>query len=80
MLSDTDKRIYEWQLNVSGFGEAGQQKLRNSTAQIATLEGIKLLTGMGEAQTDTLIHVDSLSMNMRKIKVRRNPNCQHCGS
>lgn len=49
-------------------------------AQIAALEGIKLLSGLGEAQTDTLIHVDSLSMNMRKIKVQRNPNCRHCGS
>ena len=47
-------------------------------AQIAALEGIKLLSGLGEAQTDTLIHVDSLSMNMRKIKVQRKPNCKHC--
>ncbi len=47
-------------------------------AQISALEGIKMLTGLGSAQTDTLIHVDSLSMDMRKIKVKRNPNCRYC--
>ena len=47
-------------------------------AQIAALEGIKMLTGLGESQVDKLIHVDALTMNMRKIKVRRNPHCKHC--
>ena len=47
-------------------------------AQIAALEGIKMLTGLGESQTDKLIHVDAMSMNMRKIKVRRNPQCKCC--
>ncbi len=47
-------------------------------AQIAALEGIKLLTGMGEAQTDTLVHISAESMDIRKIKVQRNPNCECC--
>lgn len=47
-------------------------------AQISALEGIKMLTGLGNAQTDTLIHVDSLNMDMRKINVKRNPKCNCC--
>ena len=47
-------------------------------AQIAALEGIKMLTGLGEAQTDRLIHVDALTMNMRKINVKKNSNCNCC--
>jgi len=47
-------------------------------AQIAVLEGIKLLTGYAPAQTDTLIHVDTTTMEMNKIKVARDPSCPHC--
>jgi molybdopterin/thiamine biosynthesis adenylyltransferase len=40
MLSDQDKATYEWQLDVPGFGEAGQAKLRNSTALISRIGGL----------------------------------------
>lgn len=49
-------------------------------AQIAALEGIKLLTGFSPAHTDRLIHIDATSMRMRQLKLRRNPNCPHCSS
>ena len=49
-------------------------------AQVAALEGIKMITGMGAAQTDTLIHIDALTMNLRKIAVQRNPNCPYCST
>lgn len=49
-------------------------------AQISALEGIKMLTSLGVAQTDTLIHVDSMNMDMRKFNVKRNPNCPCCSA
>lgn len=39
-LSDTDRSIYEWQLDVPGFGEAGQAKLRSTTALISRCGGL----------------------------------------
>ena len=27
-LTDLDRSLYEWQLDVPGFGESGQEKLR----------------------------------------------------
>lgn len=47
-------------------------------AQIAVLEGIKLLTGFAPASTDHLIHIDTSSMRMRKLLIPRNPSCPHC--
>lgn len=47
-------------------------------AQIGVLEGLKLLTGYAPAQTDTLIHMDTATMDLRKIQVQRNPDCPHC--
>jgi molybdopterin/thiamine biosynthesis adenylyltransferase len=49
-------------------------------AQIAALEGIKLLTDFAPAHTDHLIHLDTHAMRMSRIRVRRNPACSHCGS
>ena len=43
-------------------------------AQIGVLEGLKLLTNYAPALTDTLIHVETTSMDLRKILVTRNPN------
>jgi molybdopterin/thiamine biosynthesis adenylyltransferase len=49
-------------------------------AQIATLEGLKLLTGYAPAHTDRLIHLDTTAMRLRKLAVARNPRCPHCGT
>ena len=49
-------------------------------AQAAALEGIKLLTDFAPAHTDHLIHIDTDTMRMHKLRVRRNPACPHCGS
>jgi len=40
MLTDLDRSIYEWQLDVPGFGEEGQAKLRRSTALISRAGGV----------------------------------------
>ena len=47
--------------------------------QMGALEGIKLLTKMAPAQTNTLMHYSSREAQMRKFKITRNPNCPHCG-
>lgn len=39
-LTDLDRSIYEWQLDVPGFGEVGQAKLRNATALISRAGGL----------------------------------------
>ena len=40
MLSQSDRATYAWQLDVPGFGEAGQSKLRASTALVSRVGGL----------------------------------------
>ena len=40
MLNDADRATYEWQLDVPGFGEAGQVKLRDSAALVSRVGGL----------------------------------------
>ena len=40
MLTEEDRAIYEWQLAVPGFGEEGQEKLRNTTALVSRVGGL----------------------------------------
>ncbi|MDG2126122.1 MAG: HesA/MoeB/ThiF family protein [Verrucomicrobiales bacterium] len=49
-------------------------------AQIAALEGIKLLTNFSPPHAGTLIHIDAATMRMNKLNLRRNPDCTHCSS
>ncbi len=39
-LSDQDRAIYEWQLDVPGFGEEGQAKARSATALVSRVGGL----------------------------------------
>ena len=39
-LTDEERAIYEWQLWVPGFGEAGQKKLRNASVMISRCGGL----------------------------------------
>jgi molybdopterin/thiamine biosynthesis adenylyltransferase len=39
-LSDLDRSIYEWQLDLPGFDEAAQERLRASTALISRVGGL----------------------------------------
>ncbi len=39
-LTELDRAIYEWQLDVPGFGEKGQAILRNSTALVSRCGGL----------------------------------------
>jgi molybdopterin/thiamine biosynthesis adenylyltransferase len=39
-LTDLDRSLYEWQLDLPGLGESGQEKLRASTALISRVGGL----------------------------------------
>lgn len=39
-LTDLERRLYEWQLWVPGFGEAGQQKLKSASVLISRCGGV----------------------------------------
>lgn len=49
-------------------------------ANIGAVEGIKLLTGTGNACLNRMIYLDTASMQMRQIKLQRNPDCAVCAS
>ena len=47
---------------------------------IQATEALKFLAQTGELLTDCLLTLDALSMDFRKITVRRNSECRACGS
>jgi molybdopterin/thiamine biosynthesis adenylyltransferase len=48
-------------------------------ASMGVMEGIKLLTGLGTAQTNRMLYVDTGDMSIRKIEIHRRPDCNVCG-
>ncbi len=40
MLSDEEREIYDWQMQIPGFGEDGQQKLKNACVFISRCGGL----------------------------------------
>jgi molybdopterin/thiamine biosynthesis adenylyltransferase len=40
MLSDVERDVYQWQLWVDGFGEAGQQKLKGASVLVSRCGGL----------------------------------------
>ncbi|MFT4549457.1 MAG: molybdopterin/thiamine biosynthesis adenylyltransferase [Verrucomicrobiales bacterium] len=49
-------------------------------ANIAALEGIKLITAIAPAALGEMILVDARSMGLEKISIKRRPDCAVCGS
>jgi molybdopterin/thiamine biosynthesis adenylyltransferase/rhodanese-related sulfurtransferase len=45
---------------------------------IEAMEAIKILLGIGESLTGTLLTYDALTQDFRKLKLRRNPECPAC--
>ena len=39
-LTDEERAIYQWQIWIDGFGEAGQAKLKGTTALISRVGGL----------------------------------------
>ena len=48
-------------------------------ASIQATEVIKYLIGTGDLLTDRLLIYDGIEMIFREFKVRKNPECDHCG-
>lgn len=48
-------------------------------AQIAAMEGIKLIAGLGESLGGKLLYFDTLGMRFEKIPILRRPECPVCG-
>ncbi len=46
---------------------------------IQAAEVIKYIVGFGELLTDRLLNFDGLKMTFTELKVRKDPNCEHCG-
>ncbi len=46
---------------------------------IQATEVIKYLLGKGDLLIDRMLHYDGLAMVFREFRVRRNPQCDHCG-
>lgn len=50
------------------------------TATAMALEVIKLVTGAGAPLTGAILLLDGLSATFRKVSLRRDPQCQECGT
>ena len=46
---------------------------------IQATEAVKLILGVGESLVGRLLLYDALSMEMRQVRIRRDPNCVVCG-
>jgi molybdopterin/thiamine biosynthesis adenylyltransferase/molybdopterin converting factor small subunit len=46
---------------------------------LQAIEAIKLFLGLGDSLAGRLLFIDSLGMEFRQVKVRRDPNCPVCG-
>ena len=49
-------------------------------ANIAAMEGIKLLAGFGQPALNRMIFFDTASMRFQQIQIHRNPDCAVCSS
>ena len=54
--------------------------LAGVVGSLQAAETMKYLLGIGDLLTNTLLTYNALTMEFRKIKLNRNPNCPLCGS
>lgn len=47
---------------------------------IQATEVIKYIVGLGELLTNRLLVYDALGMTLTELKVKKDPNCKHCGN
>jgi molybdopterin/thiamine biosynthesis adenylyltransferase len=47
---------------------------------IQATEAIKYIVGLGELLTNRLLTYDGLGMTFTELKVKKDPNCEHCGN
>jgi adenylyltransferase/sulfurtransferase len=46
---------------------------------IQATEAIKYITGIGKLLADRLLVYDGLNMKFSEFKLKRHPDCEHCG-
>jgi adenylyltransferase/sulfurtransferase len=46
---------------------------------IQAAEVIKYIVGIGELLTNKLLIYDGLNLKFTELKVKKDPNCEHCG-
>jgi adenylyltransferase/sulfurtransferase len=46
---------------------------------IQAAEALKFITGAGSLLTDSLLSFDAKTMNFRRVKLRKRPDCPVCG-
>ena len=46
---------------------------------IQAAEALKYLIGVGEVLADQMLHFDAKTMDFRKVRFKKNPNCRVCG-
>jgi len=46
---------------------------------IQATEVIKYLVGIGELLTDRLLAYNGMDLTFREFKIKKNPECDHCG-
>jgi molybdopterin/thiamine biosynthesis adenylyltransferase len=78
-LSDEERAIYEWQLWVEGFGEAGQLRLKNATVLVSRIGGVggTLALHLAAAGVGRLILAHA--GNLRKDDLNRQLLMSHAG-
>ena len=47
---------------------------------IQATEVIKYIVGIGQLLTNRLLIYDGLNMKFTELKIKKNPNCEHCGN
>ena len=73
------------------YREDGEEELRCSEngvlapvvgviGSLQAVEAIKVLTGIGETLSDRLLIMDALHMDMRILKLKKDPACPVCGA
>jgi len=53
--------------------------LAGAIGSLQATEAIKYLLGIGDLLIDTLLTYNALTMDFRKVRLNRNPNCRLCG-
>ena len=54
--------------------------IAGTIGSIQALEVLKIIIGVGEPLFDKILSIDALSMEFRKVKISKNPQCRVCGA
>lgn len=78
-LSDEERALYEWQLWVDGFGEAGQRRLKNSSVFVSRCGGVGGTLAMYLAVAGVGRLILAHAGNLRENDLNRQVLMSHAG-